>query len=115
MSTHKTVYNKLFSKQELSAEKIELAMIDDVNSLYEKGFNLYDVQSELLKAQDRVKKSKDLFDQSAKKADEAIQKSKEIGASDFVKLFQNKLDEAKSASRTADSLISAIDKAITIL
>jgi hypothetical protein len=25
MSTHKTVYNKLFSKQELSAEKVELA------------------------------------------------------------------------------------------
>jgi cell division GTPase FtsZ len=30
MSTHKTVYNKLFSKQELSAEKVELALAQDL-------------------------------------------------------------------------------------
>ena len=101
--------------QKFSTQKVELAIIDDVNSLYEKGFNLYDVQSELLKAQDKVKKSKNLYDQSFKKAEEGIQYSKEIGASDFIKLFQRKSDEAKSASRIADKLIAAIDKAITIL
>ena len=101
--------------QKFSTQKVELAIIDDVNSLYEKGFNLYDVQSELLKAQNKVKKSKNLYDQSFKKAEEGIQYSKEIGASDFIKLFQRKSDEAKSASRIADNLIAAIDKAITIL
>ena len=30
MSTHKTVYNKLFSKQELSTEKVELALAQDL-------------------------------------------------------------------------------------
>lgn len=105
--------NKILQK--FSTQKVELAIIDDVNSLYEKGFNLYDVQSELLKAQNKVKKSKNLYDQSFKKAEEGIQYSKEIGASDFIKLFQKKSDEAKSASRIADNLIAAIDKAITIL
>jgi len=105
--------NKILQK--FSTQKVELAIIDDVNSLYEKGFNLYDVQSELLKAQNKVKKSKNLYDQSFKKAEEGIQYSKEIGASDFIKLFQRKSDEAKSASRIADNLIAAIDKAITIL
>ena len=101
--------------QKFSAQKVELAIIDDVNSLYEKGFNLYDVQSELLTAQGKVKKSKSLYDQSFKKAEEGIQYSKEIGASDFIKLFQKKSDVAKSASRIADNLIAAIDKAIAIL
>jgi hypothetical protein len=30
MSTHKTVYNKLFSKQELSTQKVHLALIDGI-------------------------------------------------------------------------------------
>ena len=33
MSTHKTVYNKLFSKQELSAENVELSSIRELERL----------------------------------------------------------------------------------
>ena len=97
------------------AERLELSLVDDVNSLYDQGFALYDVQSELLKAQDKVKKSKTFFEQSQKKAADAIVKAKELGASDFIKLFNKKEEEAKSANRIADALITAIDKAITIL
>jgi hypothetical protein len=101
--------------QKFSTQKVELSLINEVNTLYDKGFDLYDVQSELLKAQEKVKKSKNLFEQSFKKAEEGIQYSKEIGASDFIKLFQRKSDEAKGALKGADSLISAIDRAISIL
>lgn len=101
--------------QKFSTQKLELSIISEVNSLYEKGFNLYDVQNELIKAQERVKKSKNSFEQALKKAEEGVQYSKEIGASDFVKLFERKSDEAKGALKGSDKLISAIDKAITIL
>ena len=101
----------LFSNQ----ERVELALIDEVNNLYKKGFDLYDVQSELLKAQDKVKKSKSFFEQSQKAASDALAKSKEIGASDFIRLFNDKEQQAKGAIKGADSLISAIDWAISIL
>tara|TARA_Y100000401_G_C8230239_1_gene177724 strand:- start:64 stop:396 length:333 start_codon:yes stop_codon:yes gene_type:complete len=109
--SEKSISKMLFSNQ----EKVELALIDDVNNLYKKGFDLYDVQSELLKAQDKVKKSKSFFEQSQKAATDALAKSKELGASDFMKLFNDKEQQAKAAIKSADSLISAIDRAITIL
>ena len=40
----KSISKMLFSNQ----ERVELALIDEVNNLYKKGFDLYDVQSELL-------------------------------------------------------------------
>ena len=106
---------KTISKMLFSSEKVELALVDDVNNLYKRGFDLYDVQSELLKAQDKVKKSKTFFEQSQKAAADALVKSKELGASDFIKLFNTKEAEAKDAIKAADNLISAIDRAITIL
>ena len=36
MSTHKTVYNKLFSKQELSVEKVELSLVSDFEQAFSK-------------------------------------------------------------------------------
>ena len=117
MNTQNRVFNaiKKQEKVELATQKVELALIDDVNNLYEKGFDLYDVQSELLKAQGKVKKSKTFFEQSQKVAADALEKSKELGASDFIKLFNTKIADAKDAIKSADNLISAIDKAITIL
>lgn len=101
--------------QKFATQKVELSLINEVNTLYDKGFDLYDVQSELLKAQEKVKKSKNLFEQSLKKAEEGVEYSKEIGASDFIKMFQRKSDEAKGALKGSDSLISAIDRAISIV
>lgn len=118
MGTQNRVFNaiKKQDKTELSeVKKIQLALIDNVNNLYDKGFDLYDVQSELLKAQGKVKKSKTFFEQSQKVAADALEKSKELGASDFIALFNKKISVAKDAIKSADNLISAIDKAITIL
>ena len=117
MGTQNRVFNAIKKQDniELATQKVTLALIDDVNNLYEKGFDLYDVQSELLKAQGKVKKSKTFFEQSQKAAADASEKSKEIGASDFIALFNRKESEAKEMIKSADNLISAIDKAITIL
>lgn len=107
------IYNKL-PKTELKAERVELALIDDVNNLYEKAFSLGDVQSELLKAEDKVKKSKGIYEQMQKASAEALVKAKELGASDFIKLFNTKEELAKGSIKGADAKITAINKAISI-
>lgn len=117
MNAEKKVFSRLFTedKTELATQKIDLAIIDDVNSLYEKAFDLYDVQSELLKAQAKVKKSKDLFNQSLKKSKEGLELAKKLGDDAFIKLFQKKISNAKEGFKSADSVISTIDKAITLI
>jgi hypothetical protein len=98
----------------VKGKKVELALIDDVNNLYEKAFTLGDVQSELLKAQDKVKKSKGFYEEMQKAAAEALVKAKDLGASDFIKLFTTKEEEAKGAIKGADAKIKAINSAISI-
>tara|TARA_R110002051_G_scaffold149708_1_gene222227 strand:- start:10307 stop:11191 length:885 start_codon:yes stop_codon:yes gene_type:complete len=107
---------ELLSKIEkiVKGERVELALIDDVNNLYEKAFSLGDVQSELLKAEDKVKKSKGIYEQMQKASAEALVKAKELGASDFIKLFNTKEELAKGSIKGADAKITAINKAISI-
>ena len=59
MSTHKTVYNKLFSKQELSAEKVELAGVNDIEIIAKELFKYDDKIDSLIKElnSNRVKSS----------------------------------------------------------
>ena len=103
------------SKVELATQKVELALVDDFNSAYDKAFNLYDVQSELLKAQGKVQKSKIAFEEAKKIATNAKEKSKELGFSDYVSLFSKKESESINGIKSAERLISAIDKAITLV
>ena len=108
-------WNKYITNLANEPKKVELALNDDINALLDKAFSLYDVQSELLKAQSKVRKSIDVYKQAQKKAADGLAKAKELGATDFIKLMQDKLDIAKGNIKGANSLISAIDKAITIL
>ena len=49
-----------------------------------------------------------------KAAAEALVKAKDLGASDFIKLFTTKEEEAKGAIKGADAKIKAINSAISI-
>lgn len=102
-------------KQLFSNHKVNLTINDDINSLLDKAFNLYDVQSELIKAQDKVKKGKDLYEQALKISQKGLSTAKELGASDFIKLMNDKIQISSGNIKGANSLINAIDKAITIL
>lgn len=111
MNTKKEVLSRM-----PKAEKVELALVDDVNALHKKAFDLYDVQGELLDAQDKVKKSMNVYEEMLKQSDIAIQRVKELGAgSDMQKLFENKSTIAKAGLKAAQNLFNAIDRAITIL
>ena len=102
-------------RQLFSNHKVNLTINDDINSLLDKAFNLYDVQSELIKAQDKVKKGKDLYEQALKISQKGLSTAKELGASDFIKLMNDKIQISSGNIKGANSLINAIDKAITIL
>ncbi len=117
MKEQRRVFQKInkIKKEELATQKVELALIDDVNGSLQKAFDIYDVQNELLKAQGKVQKAKSAYEQAKKIATDAKQKAKELGASDFINMFSKKEDEAIDGIKSSERLISAIDKAITLV
>lgn len=93
--------------------KVDLALMDDINSSLQKAFNLYEQQSPLIKAQSEVKKAKSEYENALKLSENALQKVKELGASSMEKTFANKVSEAKSGISKSEKLIVLIDKAIS--
>jgi len=80
MSNLKSVGNKLF-KTELANHKVELALIDDINSSLQKAFDSTDVDSIVLNAIMKLEKSIPLLKETIKLSDEALQKVKDLGIS----------------------------------
>ena len=84
MQTEKLVFGKLFTKQELASQKIELALLDDVKSGYDKANQLYKSNADLLnKYANSLEKS---FQDAANEYQKALDKfnqleksSKELG------------------------------------
>ena len=80
MSTHKTVYNKLFSKQELSAEKVELASFENEKDKFKlkakQVFNdVDDATAKYRDAVDDIRKIKKEVDMARKSLEDLIRKS----------------------------------------
>ncbi len=95
--------------------KVDLALIDDINSSLKKAFDLYEQQSPLIKAQNEVKKSKSEYENALKNAQDALKKAKDLGAQSLEKTFSDKVSEAKAGISASQKLISLIDKAITAI
>jgi hypothetical protein len=87
MSTHKTVYNKLFPKQELSAEKVELAsiqmieaMIRDGKDILKRGEKFANERDSFLKEARRLNSdAKGLLNGITKEISEFEKQAKELG------------------------------------
>ena len=79
MSTHKTVYNKLFPKQELSAEKIELNMVKSVESNSSKAESLYEQGvKKIFSAVGEINSAIQTLEQSLKLASDSLNEGKEL-------------------------------------
>ena len=79
MSTHKTVYNKLFSKQELSAEKVELNMVKSVESNSSKAESLYEQGvKKIFSAVGEINSAIQTLEQSLKLASDSLNEGKEL-------------------------------------
>ena len=98
MNTQKKVFNKLFKeeKTELAAQKVELALIDDV----EKGLDSVISRKNRIVNQ-IIKLSSDLLDLTAdcqqvlSMAKKGENSAKELGVEDVRKMFGARSDEAK--------------------
>jgi hypothetical protein len=109
MSTLKSVGNKLF-KTELTNHKVELALVDDINSSLQKAFDSTDVDSIVLNAIMKLEKSIPLLKETIKLSDEALQKVKDLGISGGVdKMFANKKSEAESLLKRTEARISGLN------
>ena len=79
MSTQKTVYNKLFPKQELSAEKIELNMVKSVESNSSKADSLYEQGvKKIFSAVGEINSAIQTLEQSLKLASDSLNEGKEL-------------------------------------
>jgi hypothetical protein len=95
------------------AIKIEFALLDEVRSQQAAAFKLYDVQSELIKAQMQVKKAKNEYSVALGKAEEGLKKANELGAESMSVPFKDAVSNIKGAIGMCDRLIAAIDKSIS--
>lgn len=109
MSTLKSVGEKLF-KTELATQKVELALIDDINSALQKAFDSTDVDSIVLNAISKLEKSIPLLKETIKMSDEAVQKVKDLGIGGGVdKVFLGKKTEAESLLKRTEARISGLN------
>ena len=113
MSTQKTVYNKLFPKQELSAEKVELSLISDIDSAFDRA----------LKSEQRLGKQLQGLELDAKTASNdyqiainlgknALAKAKELGADDLIRVINARISEAEVNKKEMDSIESKLKSMI---
>ena len=93
--------------------QIDLGLIQDIESQIQNAFNIYDVQSELIKAQSQVKKAKSDFSAALSKAEDGLKKANDLGAESLSRPFSARVSELKGAISKCDKLIVAIDKAIS--
>lgn len=115
MKTQREVFNKLFKedKTELSTQKIELSLMDDVDKALDKANakrrNLEKIAKKVSSDFNELQSEYAVALQIAKKGEEA---AKEIGADDLRKFFGNRGDEAKDyqseVGKAANKIFSAV-------
>jgi c-di-GMP-related signal transduction protein len=94
MNNLKKVYKHL-NKEELSTQKVELALVDDVLKENKRIVEIYDrAVRDSKDAADLLQRVSSMYSKNSSKIDNAIKKAKELGANDIEK----KLLQAKSIS-----------------
>jgi hypothetical protein len=102
----KKIGNKLF----LGTQKVELALIDDINSSLQKAFDSTDVDSIVLNAISKLEKSIPLLKETIKLSDDALQKVKDLGVGGGAdKVFSNKKSEAESLLKRTEARINGLN------
>ena len=118
MNTQKSVFKKISKIEhpqqvELSeVQKIELALIDDIDSSLKKSFDLIESQSQIIAIENKIKKGRAEAETALKLAQDGLQKAEELGFSDFIKLMQDKIQQSKEQISLANSMISGLSKLI---
>jgi|TARA_R110000765_G_scaffold144801_5_gene246882 hypothetical protein len=108
---------KLFNGIELDTHKVELALIDDVNSALDKADRMYgNIQDGLIRSQKEAKSAAKEYKIALKDAEKALKKIKELGVGgNMDKLFTDKVNYAKNNVKLSEKAEQNIDKIISSL
>ena len=108
--------NKLIkeNKTELKTEKVELALIDDIEKLLDKGLAAKRKNEKIIrKAADELREGSQFLADAASKAQKAVKAAKELGAKEAVTLFTVRLKEAQDFEddmlKASNKVLAAID------
>lgn len=101
----------------LKSEKVELALIDDVNSALDKADRMYsNIQDGLIRSQREASNAAKEYKQALKEAEKALKKVKELGVGgNMDKLFTDKVNYAKTNVKLSEKAEKNIDKIISSL
>ena len=101
------------SKTELKAEKVELALIDDIEKLLDKGLAAKRKSEKIIRKEaDNLRESSQFLADAASKAQKAVKAAKELGADEAVTLFTVRLKEAEDFQ---DDMLKASNKVLTAI
>lgn len=111
MQTEKLVFNKLFKKEELATQKIELGLIDEISKELSIAFNSQDVESEINNAVAKLQKALPIYKSVVSKCDEALAKIKDLGITGGMdKQVLEQKNEANSSIKSIENRISNLSK-----
>jgi len=99
-------------KELLSVQKVELAIIDDINKPLDKARTAFaNIQNGLRDSEGVAVSAASDFDKAARVAAVGVKRAKELGiSSDIVKLFSSRLSEAEFGYKDASSIAKQIQK-----
>ena len=101
------------AKTELKAEKVELALIDDIEKLLDKGLAAKRKSEQIIRKEaDNLRESSQFLADAASKAQKAVKAAKELGADEAVTLFTVRLKEAEDFQ---DDMLKASNKVLTAI
>ncbi len=115
------MYNEYFEKlenlkgkelknTELKAEKIELALIDDIEKLLDKGLAEKRKNEKVIRsAANNLREGSRFLADAASKAQKAVKAAKELGAKEAITLFTVRLKEAQDFE---DDMLKASNKVL---
>ena len=100
-------------KELLSVQKVELALIDDIEKLLDKGLAAKRRNEKIIrKAADELRESSQFLADAASKAQKAVKQAKELGSKDAITLFTVRLKEAQDFE---DDMLKASNKVLTAI
>tara|TARA_B100001559_G_scaffold288169_1_gene265661 strand:- start:2113 stop:3003 length:891 start_codon:yes stop_codon:yes gene_type:complete len=104
-------------KELLSVQKVELALIDDINKPLDKAMSDFgNIEVGLFKAEETAVAAVGNYEKAARVAAEGVKRVKELGvSSDIQNLFKTRLNEAEMGAKDASNIAKQIQKIISQL
>jgi hypothetical protein len=96
-------------KQELSADRFEFSLIDDVNKAFDKAISSEKSLKKLAEAIELdAKSASNNYQLAINIAKNALEKAKELGANELIRTINVRIGDAETSKKEMDSIISKV-------